>query len=107
LKKYTEEVLIRPSNNDGEIQPELKGMTKIFDPLLLAEMIAYNDEGNFDRIIAAELAIALAMKLDPIMGAIGSEGDVRVQAMFNTQKKNKQLFSPTKNLFVNNNKLFR
>jgi hypothetical protein len=82
-------------------------MTKIFDPLLLDEMIAYNDEGNFDRIIAAELAIALAMKMDPIMGSIGSHGDVRLQAMYAKHKPNKGLFSPTKNIFVNNTKLFR
>jgi hypothetical protein len=107
LKKYTEEVLVRPSNNEGEIQPELKGMTKIFDPLLLDEMIAYNDEGNFDRIVAAELAIALAMKLDPIMGSIGSEGDVRVRAMYAKDKPKKGLFSPSRNMFVNNNKLFK
>lgn len=108
LKKYTEEVLIREGTNEfGEKQPELKGMTKIFDPLLLDEMIAYNDEGNFDRIVAAELAIALAMKLDPIMGAIGSEGDVRIRAMYDVNKPKKQLFSPTRNMFVSNNKLFR
>jgi hypothetical protein len=107
LKKYTEEILVRESNVEGEKSPELKGMTKIFDPLLLDEMIAYNDEGNFDRIVAAELAIALAMKLDPIMGAIGSEGDVRVKALYDKNKPSKQLFSPTRNIFVNNNKLFR
>ena len=107
LKKYTEEVLVRESREGEEKAPELKGMTKIFDPLLLDEMIAYNDEGNFDRIIAAELAIALAMKLDPIMGSIGSEGDVRVRAMYAKDKPKKGLFSPTRNMFVNNNKLFR
>ncbi len=109
LKKYTEEVLIREKTleDDGEVVPALKGMTKIFDPLLLDEMIAYNDEGNYDRIIAAELAIALAMKLDPIMGAIGGDGDVRVNALYNKSKQNKQLFSPTRNMFKNNNKLFR
>jgi len=46
---------------------------KIFDPVLLEEMIQYNEEGNFDRIIAAELAIAQAMKMDPIMGMIGGK----------------------------------
>jgi hypothetical protein len=107
LKKYTEEVLIRESTIEGEKLPELKGMTKIFDPLLLDEMIAYNDEGNFDRIVAAELAIALAMKLDPIMGSIGGEGDVRVRAMYAKDKPKRGLFSPSRNLFVNNNKLFR
>jgi hypothetical protein len=109
LKKYSEEVLIREKvlAEDGEVMPALKGMTKIFDPLLLDEMIAYNDEGNFDRIIAAELAIALAMKLDPIMGSVGSGGDVRVQAMYSKNKQRQQLFSPTRNIFVSNNKLFR
>jgi hypothetical protein len=36
------------------------------------------NQGNFDRIIAAELAIALAMKLDPIMGRMGEKQDVRL-----------------------------
>ena len=107
LKKYTEEVLVRESREGEEKAPELKGMTKIFDPLLLDEMIAYNDEGNFDRIVAAELAIALAMKLDPIMGSIGSEGDVRVRAMYAKDRAKKGMFSPSRNMFVNNNKLFR
>jgi len=109
LKKYSEEVLVREHTlaEDGEIAPALKGMTKIFDPLLLDEMMAYNDEGNFDRIIAAELAIALAMKLDPIMGAIGSEGDVRVRAMYAKDKPQRKLFSANRNMFTSNNKLFK
>jgi hypothetical protein len=109
LKKYSEEVLIREKtlHEDGEVMPALKGMTKIFDPLLLDEMIAYNDEGNFDRIIAAELAIALAMKLDPIMGAAGSQGDVRVRALYAKDRQKQQLFSSNRNMFVSNNKLFR
>ena len=67
--------------------------------------------GNFDRIIAAELAIALAMKMDPIMGKIGGSGDSRVMAMhskelrtihylenqeeelFNNRNINKKLFT--------------
>jgi len=107
LKKYTEEVLIRPITDEDGTQPELKGMTKIFDPLLLDEMIAYDDEGNFDRIIAAELAIALAMKLDPMMGAIGGDGDVRIRAMYDKDKPKKKLFTVTKNMFTANNKLFK
>jgi len=110
LKKYTEEVLVREHTlvEDGEVAPALKGMTKIFDPLLLDEMMQYNDEGNFDRIIAAELAIALAMKMDPIMGAIGSEGDMRIKALYDTKDKPRQkLFSGGKGLFLGNNKLFR
>jgi len=102
LKKYTEEIIHREKDDSGVVKTELKGMTKIFDPMLLDEMMAYNEEGNFDRIIAAELAIALAMKLDPIMGAIGGEKDVRVQAMY-AQKPNKKLFS-ARPMFTNNNR---
>ena len=109
LKKYTEEVLIREHSvsDTGEAKVELKGMTKIFDPLLLDEMINYDEEGNFDRIIAAELAIALAMKMDPLMGAIGSEKDVRIQALYHTDKPRKGLFTQGNRLFTGGNKLFK
>jgi len=81
-------------------------MSKIFDVSLLDETINYNDnEGNFDRIVAAELAIALAMKLDPLYGAIGGEGDVRIKAMYDKKPK-KQLFASQRGLFTNTKKLF-
>lgn len=106
LKKYTEEVMHVEKDDDGNIISETKGMVKIFDPVLLEEMIQYNEEGNFDRIIAAELAIALAMKLDPIMGKIGSGGDDRVKAMFAPKQKNK-LFTESRGLFnTQKNKIF-
>jgi len=107
LKKYTEEVLLVDKNDDGEIIQQTKGMVKIFDPVLLEEMIQYNELGNFDRIVAAELAIALAMKMDPIMGRIGAKDDVRLTAM-HTKSKNK-LFTESRGMFTNNktrNKLF-
>ena len=81
-------------------------MAKILDPLLLEEMIQYNETGNFDRIIAAELAVALAMKLDPILGKVGDKEDVRLTSMFNKNKKNK-LFTESRGLFNRKkNKLF-
>jgi hypothetical protein len=100
LKKYTEQSLLVEKNEEGEIVSEKKGMIKIFDPVLLEEMIQYNEDGNFDRIIAAELAIALAMKMDPIMGKIGGSGDARVMAMHSRIKKN-TLFVESKGLFNN------
>jgi hypothetical protein len=100
LKKYTEQSLLVEKNEEGEIISEKKGMVKIFDPVLLEEMIQYNEDGNFDRIIAAELAIALAMKMDPIMGKIGSSGDARVMAMHSRTKKN-TLFGESRGLFNN------
>jgi len=100
LKKYTEQTLLVEKNEAGEIISEKKGMVKIFDPILLEEMIQYNEDGNFDRIIAAELAVALAMKMDPIMGKIGGSGDARVMAMHPRIKKNK-LFEESRGLFNN------
>ena len=106
LKKYSEEVIQSETNEDGEIISQTKGMAKILDPVLLEEMIQYNETGNFDRIIAAELAIALAMKLDPILGKAGDSQDVRLTSMQNRNKKNK-LFTQSRGLFSRkNNKLF-
>jgi hypothetical protein len=107
LKKYTEEVMHVEKDDEGNVISETKGMSKIFDPVLLEEMIQYNEEGNFDRIIAAELAIALAMKLDPIMGKIGGEKDPRAAAMFTKNRKN-TLFTESRSMFnTPKSKLFR
>jgi hypothetical protein len=101
LKTYSEESLIKESNEEGEVIREVKGMVKIFDPVLLEEMIQYNEDGNFDRIIAAELAIAQAMKMDPIMGRIGGEGDGRVQSMYSPKKQNRLFGGGGSTLFSN------
>ena len=107
LKKYTEEAVHIEKDDDGNIISEIKGMSKIFDPVLLEEMIQYNEQGNFDRIIAAELAVALAMKLDPVMGKIGGEEDGRIKSMFTKNKKN-VLFTESRTMFnTPKNKLFR
>jgi len=100
LKKYTEEAIHVEKDDDGNIISETKGMSKIFDPVLLEEMIQYNEDGNFDRIIAAELAIALAMKLDPIMGRTGGKEDVRVTSLYGAKKKN-SLFAESSGMFNN------
>jgi len=98
LKKYMEEVIFKDKDENGNIIREVMGVHKIFDPVLLEEIIQYNDQGNFDRIIAAELAIAQALKMDPIMGRIGGSGDERVKAMF-VKNKNNQLFTESRGLF--------
>jgi hypothetical protein len=106
LKKYTEEIIHTETNEEGEIVSKTKGMAKILDPLLLEEMIQYNETGNFDRIIAAELAIALAMKLDPIIGRVGDKEDVRLTSLHNKNKRNK-LFTESRGLFGGSkNKMF-
>lgn len=98
LKKYLEEVVYKETNENGDVIRELTGVTKIFDPVLLEEIIQYNDVSNFDRIIAAELAIAQALKMDPILGKVGGSGDDRVKAMFSSKQKN-TLFSESRGLF--------
>jgi hypothetical protein len=88
LKHYMEEAIYVEKDDNGVVIKETLGVNKIFDPVLLEEIIQYNDSGNFDRIIAAELAIAQAMKMDPIMGKAGGSGDERVKAMFSKKKGN-------------------
>ena len=107
LKKYTEEAIHIEKDEDANIISEVKGMSKIFDSVLLEEMIQYNEDGNFDRIVAAELAIALAMKMNPVFGKIGGQGDVRIEALY-SKKKKRVLFENSSKLFNNKkNKLFR
>jgi hypothetical protein len=103
LKKYTEEILIEEKDENDVILSQTKGMVKIFDPVLLEEIISYNEVDNFDRVIAAELAIALAMKLDPIYGSIG-ESDKRMQSL--GKKKVNKPFNSSRSIFSNKRKLF-
>ncbi len=98
LKRYMEESVYKETNEGGDTVRELFGVSKIFDPILLEEIIQYNDTGNFDRIVAAELAIAQALKMDPIMGLIGGTGDSRVESLFK-KKKHNMLFTESRGLF--------
>jgi hypothetical protein len=98
LKKYMEESILIERDENGDITKEVRGVTKMFDPVLLEEIIQYNDVDNFDRIIAAELAIAQALKMDPILGRVGGSGDDRVAALFKSKPKN-QLFTDSRGLF--------
>lgn len=99
LKKYMEEDLLIEKDDKGSVIRTVTGVSKIFDPVLLEEIIQYNDSGNFDRIIAAELAIAQAMKMDPIMGKIGGSADERVKSMFSKHKGPKLFSEPPTSLF--------
>jgi hypothetical protein len=88
LKHYMEEAIYIEKDENGVVIRETLGVNKIFDPVLLEEIIQYNDQGNFDRIIAAELAIAQAVKMDPIIGKVGGSGDERVKSMFSKKQGN-------------------
>lgn len=107
LKRYMEDVIYSEKDEDGNITKEVSGVSKIFDPMLLEEIIQYNEEGNFDRIIAAELAIAQALKMDPILGKIGGSNDDRVKSLYSKKLKSNKLFTSSKNMFnTRQNKLF-
>ena len=98
FKKYMEEIIYTEKDDNGVVVRELTGITKIFDPVLLEEVIQYDEDGNFDRIIAAELAIAQAMRMDPIMGRVGGSSDPRVTSMF-TKRPKAQLFAESRGIF--------
>ena len=95
LKTYTEEELSVEKDKDGNIIKMVLGMQRIMDPVLLEEMIQYNEEGNFDRLVAAELAIAQAIKMNPIYGKIGGSGDGRVKSLGKKRKDPTTLFNPS------------
>jgi hypothetical protein len=98
LKKYMEEIIHTEVDDAGNVTREMLGVNRIFDPVLLEEIIQYNDSGNFDRIVAAELAIAQALKMDPILGKVGGSGDERIKAFFSSKPKS-TLFSDSRGLF--------
>lgn len=108
LKRYMEESIYVEKDAEGNVIKEVHGVSKIFDPMLLEEIIQYNDEGNFDRIVAAELAIAQALKMDPILGKVGGTSDDRVKSLYLKKQKPNKLFAGSSGLFTNRkNKLFR
>ena len=64
-----------------------------------------NEEGNFDRIVAFELALVQAITMDPIYGRVTRTNDPRVASM--NRKVNSPMFLPQRNIFKRNRrKLF-
>lgn len=108
LKMYLEEVIYQEEDAEGKPIKQVTGMHKILDGVLLEEIIQYNDQGNFDRIVAAELAIAQALKMNPIMGRVGGKADDRVSAWYASSSHSHQLFKSSKGMFrKHKSKLFR
>lgn len=105
FKAYLDEVLDREMDENGSIVKETLGVSRIPDPMLLEEIIRFDRDGNFDRVIAAELAVALAYKLDPIIGAVGNS-DSRVEELYK-QKPKSMIFKGGNSLFKNKSKLFK
>lgn len=108
LKEYLDEVIDVKKDEQGSVIYETMGVFRVRDTMLLEEIIQFNEDGNFDRIVAIELAIALANHLDPIMKVRSMESDPRIQSLYNKNKKDTRLFGDNLNLFPtgNKNKLF-
>ena len=98
LKRYTEEIILEEKDEQGNIIRQVTGMSKILDPMLLEEMIQYNEDDNFDRIVAAELALAQSYKMAPIYGRAGGEADSRVKSLLKVKTK-PPLFGESRMLF--------
>lgn len=99
-KKYLDEVIVREKDEQGSVTKELLGVTKIPDPMLLEEIIHFNeDEGNYDREVAFSLAIALRNHLDPIIGKVGGEGDSRIEQLFKKPIRGNRLFKAQTKMF--------
>lgn len=83
LKRYLDDPILRETDKDGSITKEILGVSRVQDPMLLEEIIKFNaKDGNYDREVAASLAVALADKMSPL-GAVNSIGeDPRYKAIF-------------------------
>lgn len=92
MKEYLEEQIVVDKDEEGKITNEVLGVNRILDPVLLEEIIQFHDDLNTDRLIAAELAIAQAVKMDPIMGKIGEKKDPRLESLGKRHNKSKQTF---------------
>jgi len=110
LKEYLDEVIDIKKDESGSTISETFGVFRIRDSMLLEEIIQFNEDGNYDRIVAIELAIALANHLDPLHKVSSIESDPRIKELFNKERKQAdRLFGSTVNLFgksKNINKLF-
>lgn len=87
FKSYLDEVIEIEKSEDGSIIKETIGVTRIPDPMLCEEITKFSKDPkhkvNTDRVIAAELAVALAYKLNPILGAVGTDNtDPRIKSYF-------------------------
>lgn len=104
LKEYVEETFTTLQVVEGENVNSIAvpGAVKIFDPLLLEEMIKWNQDGNFDRIIAASFAITCARKMDQ-MGLRIAIDDGEPELTKKHYRENK-LFRP---VVSNNNNNYR
>lgn len=94
FKSYLDEVIETERDENGSVIKEMLGISKVLDPMLCEEITKFSkatgkDKVNTDRVVAAELAVALAFKLDPIIGAISEERN-RIKSLYGPIKGDKK-----------------
>lgn len=100
LESYQREVVYTERDENNVLIKEVLGTQRILDPTLLEEIIKYNGTGNFDRVVAASLAITYARSLDP--NIITNAKDEVLEAYFS--KQNKKTLFPEAHKHLNNKK---
>lgn len=102
LKSYLDEVIYQERDSNGSVTKETLGVTRVFDTMLLEEIIKFNADGNFDRVIAAELAIAMADHLNPQFVVSSTDSDPRLKAYFDRRKSSRSVidFSRSQTMIV-------
>lgn len=100
LKRYITEDIVNKENGIS-----VKGVTRILDPMLLEEIIKFkpDDSDYIDRIVAAELALALAFEMDMTHGIVT---DINRYPTVK-KKQSKSIFSNTNRIFSNRAKIWR
>lgn len=99
FKRYLDDVVNKELGDDGSVMREILGVSRVQDVMLLEEVIKFHKDGNFDREVAASLAIALADKMQPLGKVMASGSDPRYQAYFDKQKTIRGPFAPAQNPF--------
>jgi len=97
-KKYLTEVIDVERDEKGNVVKQILGVSRILDPMLLKEYIAYNaNRGNYDRIRAFGLAQTQALTMTNL-GPIEENQDDIYKSYLSTGRRNSP-FTKTRNPF--------
>lgn len=100
IKKYLTEVIDSERDNDGRVIRQILGVSRILDPMILKELIAYNsNHGNYDRIRSFGLAQTQALTMTNT-GPVEQETSSIYDSYSNIKNKGKSPFRKTNNLFT-------
>jgi hypothetical protein len=86
VKRYLEEKIYEEKDERGSVIKQILGVVRIHDPMLLEELIQFNEDGNFDREVAASLAFAMAEALDGLVGKATDTLDPRIASLYKRRK---------------------